>query len=475
MIRLSPSSRSLALASLALHALLAGSLALRSDGVWLADDITHFQYARDSWRDPRLLLDEWGRPGCTIPLALVANVGSQQTGLLLTRFMMLALMLASAALAWRVARRLGAPAAWAVPLLLLLMPEALGKSYTPCTETPAAFYAMLGTWLLSRGRRWAGAIAFSLLPATRHELVLLLVPLAIYFLLRRDGWAAALLGAGELAWNTAASWSGMRPPILRYFTPKPVQNYGTGDFTHFLVGWVVMAGIVVVLLTLLGAAVMLWRAHRTGRLRRCLCAGSSSRRTRVQLTVIGGALGLVAIQTVLYMFNRFASGGYSFFLVPAAPWMAICASFGLTPWIASRRRRPERPALLSQAAPVLALLLAVPYWLPSVRPYRLTASERLMQRTIDELVRADPTCHVIGNSAWIPYFHDKSSWLRAMPVLEAWRGNWPFTVYYLAEPFWEDDEMLRKVRAVRHDWSREYPLDESGSRSGLVVLCRAPR
>jgi hypothetical protein len=193
----------------------------------------------------------------------------------------------------------------------------------------------------------------------------------------------------------------------------------------------------------------------------------------VQLLVIGGALGLVAIQTLLYMFNRFASGGYSFFLVPAAPWMAVCACFGMTPWIALARRGLRFPGVLKHAGPVIALALAVPQWLPRVHPYRLTTSERLMQRTIDELVRADPTCHVIGNSAWIPYFRDESSWLRSMTALEAWRSDWPFTVYYLAEPFWESDEMLRKVLAVRHDWQRERPID--GSDRGLIVLCRRPK
>lgn len=473
MIGLALSSRSLALAGLALYALLGGAMALRSDGVWLADDITHFQYARDSWRDPRLLLDEWGRPGCTVPLALVARVGSQQAGLMLARFMMLGFMLTSATLAWRVARRLGAPAASIVPLLLLLMPEAFGKSYTPCTEAPAALYAMVGTWLLSRGRRWEAAVVLSLLPTTRHELILLLVPLAAYFLLRRDRWAAILLGSGEVAWNAACSWSGLRLPILRYVTTKPVESYGTGDATHYLVGWVLMAGIVIVLLTLIGSAVILVRAWRSGRLRGWQRPGRLHRRTRVRLAVIGGALGLVAIQTLLYMFNRFASGGYSFFLVPAAPWMAICACHGLTPWIARRRRGVVLRGVLKHVLPVLALLLAVPQWLSSVRPYRLTASERLMQRVIEELVVADPSCHVIGNIAWIPYFRDESSRLREMTPLDAWRRDRAFTVYYLADPFWESDAMLREVLAVWHDGMREYPIE--GSHRGLIVLWRRPR
>lgn len=47
------------------------------------------------------------------------------------------------------------------------------------------------------------------------------------------------------------------------------------------------------------------------------------------LIVVGGALAMVSLQSLLYMFNRYASGGYGRFLVPAAPWMAICATVGL--------------------------------------------------------------------------------------------------------------------------------------------------
>src|SRR5690606_29357416 len=112
-----------------------------------------------------------------VPYAAVAWLGSVEAGFAAARMLSVALLGGSAWLTWRVARELGVRHAAAAPLLLLAMPLNFFVSFTTTTETIAAFYAIAATWLLLRGRRWAAAAVLALLPLTRHELVLFLVPI----------------------------------------------------------------------------------------------------------------------------------------------------------------------------------------------------------------------------------------------------------------------------------------------------------
>ena len=54
-------------------------LGLLSNGVHHDDDLTHFLMARWTRWFPVYLLNVWGRPGATIPLAAVAWIGDTDT------------------------------------------------------------------------------------------------------------------------------------------------------------------------------------------------------------------------------------------------------------------------------------------------------------------------------------------------------------------------------------------------------------
>lgn len=450
-------------------------LAVLSDGGYMDDDVTHYLIARTAWERPALLLDEWGRPGFTIPYALVARIGSVEAGFIASRLMSVSLLGAAAWLTYRVARGLGVRHAWGAGLLLAAMPLIYYTSYTTTTETIAAFYAIAATALLLRGRRWAGAAVLALLPLTRHELIVFLVPVGMYFLWRRDLVAAALLTWAEVAWN-ALTWAmSLYPPsgklpIQRFFSTADAGALGYGYPWHYILRWIDMSGMVIVALAIVGAG-LLWQSHiskprrhgDTGnskagdffmfpRLSGWVIGSMRTREGRIASLVIGGAIGMVVLQTWLYMVNTHLSGGYARFLIPAGPWVAICAAAGL-----SSVARMYRSGKLDRTARTLLILLAVTVsisllpgtvplvseatlvsllamtllalvrpsrwtirvtcglaivviaceWQGLARPHRLTDDQRLLSQTLADLQTYYPSHYITGSSPWIQYFLDQ--------------------------------------------------------------------
>lgn len=436
-------------------------LAALSDGGYMDDEVTHYLIARTAWDRPALWLDEWGRPGFTVPYGLVAWIGSVEAGFTASRLLSVALLGASAWLTYRVARGLDMRYAWSAALLLGAMPLAFFTSYTPTTETIAAFYAIAATFLFSHGRRWAGAAVLALLPLTRHELIVFLVPVGLYCLWRRDWMATVLLAWAEIAWNVL-TWSmslyppSGRLPIERYFATADAGVLGYGEAWHYVLRWLDLSGTVIVALAVVGALMlgrrMLWMAGRDGSLLRRIAAMAATRRRRVTLLIVGGALGMVVMQTVLYMVNTHLSGGYARFLIPAAPWMAICAATGVEPmvqWWRSGRlngggravlillsilalisllRVTTPPAIevalglllivmlwalmrqrlwLVRMTCVLAMGLMVCEWLEMARPHRLNEDQQLLRQTLADLRASRSEHYITGSSPWIQYFLDQ--------------------------------------------------------------------
>ncbi len=333
--------------------LLCAIFALASDGIHEDDDLWHFLMARSAWTHPAYLLDVWGRPGFTLPHALVAPLGSMAFGFAACRVLSAILFTLSAWLTFLTARRLRCPYPVIAPLAMMLMPLPFYLSSVPKTETAAGLYAIAATYLLVRGRRRWACLVLALLPVTRHELAVLLVPIALYALLRRDILSALFLGWAELAWNLLSALAGLPLPIWRYLTKTDPGNLGRGDWLHYADRWLEMAGLTGVALTLAGIAVILIRHfRRAGRLRILLAPGQSARRARVRLFIAFSAIGLVALHTLLFVFNSFASGGYARFLLPAAPWMALCIAYGIAPLIRSAASIPSRMPRPVPSSPV---------------------------------------------------------------------------------------------------------------------------
>jgi hypothetical protein len=453
-----------------LFALLSTVMAIRSDGAWIDDDLCHYQIARAGWTYPRMLLSSWGRPGCTIPYALVAGIGSAQAGFMAARLLTVAMSVLVIWLTWRTARRMRAPGAFLAPLILLLMPEFFWESFTPCTEIPAALYAIAGVYCLSRGWHRRAAVCLAILPATRHELAPFLVPIGFYFLWRRDFVAALLLCWFEVAW-AAVSWKiGDSQPILRYFTPQDSTPYGSGNFYHYFLCWMKMSGFVIVVLSLTGAAAII--LHECGKTSsvRCLRRGTTGRRARLRLLVVGGALGLVVLETVLFAFNRFASGGYSTFLLPAAPLMAICACYGVA--IIAQPARGDRRAKIQDGVMVVFALIALTHFCLYLRPHRLTSHQNLVASTIADLKRRHPGCHIVGDSLWITYFDEISPGARERNAIDTWTDGQAADLYFIHDYTTGVDPMVPKITAVPCERVATVSLAGSNASVDLLVFRR---
>jgi len=289
---------------------------LLADGVYHEDDFKHFLLARWSRHDPAYLLDWWGRPGFTLPYALVCVWGPPEAGWHAARLLSAVLTAATAALAWSAARHWRVRHAWLAIVAVYLQPMTLRLSQTTLTETPLAFYLSLATWLLLRGRPGASAAVMALAPLTRHEAVVLWPVWALA--IRRAGGGPGhclLMGWAMAAHNVLArvflgSW-----PIAHWFQPEVTDFYGSGTFLTYVPKTLMAFGP--------GAVLAVMGARRLGR-------------RPLGWLPAAGALLYVVVHTLVFMRGAYASGGYARFLVPLSPWVAVLACAGVGPFLARR-------------------------------------------------------------------------------------------------------------------------------------------
>ena len=488
-------------------------MALLSNGVLQDDDLTHFAMSRWSWTYPKYLADDWGRPAFTVPYALVANIGPPGFAFALARLTTVCTCALAAYATWRVARDVVEPKwAWVAPAALLTMPLYFRLGYTTLTETIAALYAIGGTLFLLKDRTYLAAATFSLIPLARHEGVLVLPVVALLLAWRGGvkGWAAIpLLLAGELAWNVAKPLLGFpwnELPILRFASKGDPGHLGSGGPLHYVVRSAQAFGPAQAALATLGIGVLLFALfkrpdaeaeasgsepqnpqlplrRRAGPLplqyaSRVVRRANSTYRPALATIILcaGGALGMVLLQTYLYVFNTHESGGYDRFLLPAAPWTAVCVAAAVA-WVVKADRRGLRvaacvaigfallaiwglrwnhwsiwigvvPPLLPIAAILLFVpdrprarlfltlmaLLAVGVWIGSLRPHRLMDHQRLVIETLREMQRQHPDRLVVGDNPWTDYATDVArspgTW-----TPNQWRENPDGGVIYL----WDRD------------------------------------
>ncbi|MFW6065768.1 MAG: hypothetical protein ACOC9S_03020 [Planctomycetota bacterium] len=329
------------------------SLTAASDGFYQDDDACHYLFARASWQDAGTALHWWARPGHNIPMMFAARLG----GLPACRVLSAIMTALTAWLAWCIARRIlgDTAAAAAAPLLVWVQPLVMTLSLTTLTETPAALYLALGTWLLLRGNVVLSATVWSLLFLTRLE-ALTLAPLfagSFVWQMRVSVrgslggalksprlWAAAgLLLWAPVVYALAAAMVDVPPegdPLLIFLRSYDTQ-YGTGALYHYPAVWPMAAGFGV----LVAAVVGMFHLQRRA------------------LFVTAVVLSLLALHVVLFRFGLFATGGYARFMVPAAGLLAVPAAGGLRAlWSATRGKTASAASALFGAWLVLSGIVA---------------------------------------------------------------------------------------------------------------------
>ena len=125
-------------------------LGLLSEGVRHDDELVHFLMARWARWFPAYLLHPWGRPGLTVPLAVVAWIGDVDVAWHAARFMSACVTAATAVLAARLAAALDVPRPWLVGVACAVQPLNTVLACTTLTENFAAFYLMAAVVQLHR-------------------------------------------------------------------------------------------------------------------------------------------------------------------------------------------------------------------------------------------------------------------------------------------------------------------------------------
>jgi hypothetical protein len=279
-------------------------LCLRSTGASLDDEIGHYLLSRDSFRFPQNLLDVWGRPVNTLIYALPA-----QFGWLGARLFSLLLSAATVVFTTRLAALVGARFLFLVPALLWFQPWFANLGYTVITEVPFTLWLTAGTYFWAAGRYTTASCFLGLLPLTRHEGIALTGLWVVYMLFRRNWKAAAVAAFPMLAFQLLhLAFAGAQGYAI-YLQPHPTDQYGQGDWLHFVrpLRWDV--GAPVVILAIVGFFSSYWLKGRR--------------------RFFTGFLIYFMIHAVIYRFGLFASGGYSLFLLPIAPAFAVAGALGL--------------------------------------------------------------------------------------------------------------------------------------------------
>lgn len=317
---------------------------LMSDGVHHDDDLTHFLFARWSWWYPGYLTHVWGRPGFTLPMALVSGWFDRGTAWHLARALSTCVTLTSALLAAGLARRMGLRYwPWVVGLCYF-QPLNMVLSYTTLTENFTAFYLIAALYLLHRQHSILASLVFSLALVSRLETVILLPVWAVVV------WRVGHSGAAAARICLAACMASLWAPIAHnlghfaYFGTWPASVFlhpsgsteylATGPLA-FLPPLLLATTPIVALLTVFGIARVIRRGH-----------GS----------VIALAGIFLATHWLIKWFGVFASGGFARFVVAVSPLLAIAAAAGMETIVEAFRRSGQSKKWIGLSAFGLLLI-----------------------------------------------------------------------------------------------------------------------
>jgi len=326
--------------------LLTATFGLLSDGAHHDDDLTHFLMARWARWFPGYLLHLWGRPGFTLPVSLVAWIGSPALGWHLARLLSAVVTAASALLAARLAKCLGLKHPWLAAVFCYLQPLNTLLACTTLTENFAAFYLIAAVVLLHDGRLRQASLLFSLVLVSRHETLvwwpIWVVALAVGGRGRTTPGLrlqAVLLSLwAPAAHNLLFKLAYDRWPVAVFLQPHGSTEYPPTGLLGYLPAALQAIPPAIFGLAILGGVVLA--------------------RRRVYLpAVLAGAFFLTHL--LIKALGVFASGGYGRFMVAVAPLAAVLAAAGAAELRARLRElRPATGCWLTLAGVWLLGLLA---------------------------------------------------------------------------------------------------------------------
>lgn len=363
------------------------------------DDITHYLMARHAIDHPHLLLNIWGRPGFTIPFFLPAQFGRAAA----VAFSILIAIVGGLGAA-RAVRSLGERAATIAFVFTVFQTHALTLAVGTMTETVYAAALAWALALMNEGRLRTAALFFSWGAVTRLEgMPLLFVPAIVLLrhasvtvgVERRKAVAAVLcLGIFPILWN-AALWaqSGFTEPLAllsrNRFLDSPRSYYGEGQWWTFIAQSFDIHGPIVAILATVGAV----RLLREGR---AICP----------LMFIA----FYVLQSVLWAFGLFATGGYGRFfaaIAPAAAILAVHGLFGIAAAIANKKSRRR----------LVAACVTLTFVYGTVRSafhfHEVAPLYRAVEKAVDAAAKTSRHDPWVARSPWVEYRLGLDPWDRA--------------------------------------------------------------
>lgn len=285
------------------------------DGLYHFDDLTHFLYAKWSWRWPAYLLNDWGRPGFTALYALPAKFGWP-----MCRALSAILSAFAAWLAYRIAQHAGMARAWVVVPLCFAQPLYFLLAQTTLTETAHAFYLTAAVYFAQRHRWSLSSALLSLAFVTRHEAAIFLpVWVLIAWRERVPIWRLWPVIWAPLVVNILGPLAGLTPLWQRLATSQSSGQYGHGGWLTYFCRSMEAFGPAIAVLSIVGIP--------------SLASKKSTLLAAASIAVY------FAAQTVIRALGLYDSGGYARFLVGISPLVAIAALAGINNLLQSDTRR----------------------------------------------------------------------------------------------------------------------------------------
>ncbi len=213
------------------------------------DTITHYLFARYSWQNPAFLLDHWAKPLFTLLASPFAQFGLR--GVVLMNIM---IGLASAWLAWSLARNNHIPHAWLIPFLTVFNPVVTDTMLSGLTEIMFGGIIILSIWLFDRKRYGLASLVIGFSFLIRTEGIFLIPAFALFLLIAGKTRHILWMGTATLLYSVAGYfhykdlfW------LISYMPYKGATDlYGTGPILYFVTHAPAYFGPAIVFLVLAG-------------------------------------------------------------------------------------------------------------------------------------------------------------------------------------------------------------------------------
>lgn len=223
--------------SILVFAALSTWCSIKSVGFLEADAMTHYMFARFSFREWSYFVNVWGRPLCTAVYAIPANFA----GVHGVRATSLAMAIAAGLVCYRIARNQRSRMPAIAVICLFAQPLFFAHSFSELTEIPFALVAILAFWAYQSKNFLAMALLVAISPLGRPEGLGFITLAAAALVYHRRAYYLPLLAVPCLLWSYCGWVSWDRPADLHWFMwlkknwPYAAKSaYGSGNWYYFI-------------------------------------------------------------------------------------------------------------------------------------------------------------------------------------------------------------------------------------------------